>query len=192
MFLYSLCLCASVPLCLCASARDLRNLAFRSQPKLVFFHQPNSPARNDRAGLLVVLQATMFLLSVIAANDCMRYHMELFCARRNIEGEGKSMEPTLAHRQIENATAPTAPSAGGPPDRDGKARLGKRSPYRTAYCFGVVSLGRRTRRPREASVSVEAVVWCRRGPALPEPRRGPFFVATGRSGWHSRLLHDRT
>jgi hypothetical protein len=34
-------------------------------------------------------------------------------------------------RQVENATAPSAPSAGGSPDRDGKAWLGKRMAFRT-------------------------------------------------------------
>ena len=39
------------------------------------------------------------------------------------------MERTHPYGQVENATAP---SAGGSPDPDGKARLGKRLPFRTS------------------------------------------------------------
>ncbi|MGI6304187.1 MAG: hypothetical protein ACOX52_24530 [Verrucomicrobiota bacterium] len=37
------------------------------------------------------------------------------------------MDPTHPHGQVENATAPSAPSAGGSPDPDGKVGLGRRS-----------------------------------------------------------------
>ncbi|MGI6302101.1 MAG: hypothetical protein ACOX52_13755 [Verrucomicrobiota bacterium] len=53
------------------------------------------------------------------------------------------MEPTHLHRQVENATAP---SAGGSSDPDGKVWMGKRIPFRTTSCQGCLPLQTRPRR----------------------------------------------
>ncbi|MGI6303272.1 MAG: hypothetical protein ACOX52_19730 [Verrucomicrobiota bacterium] len=44
------------------------------------------------------------------------------------------MKPTHPDRQVENDTAPSAPSAGDSPDGYGEGRLGKRKPFRTGSC----------------------------------------------------------
>ena len=47
------------------------------------------------------------------------------------KGRGQRMKPTHPDSQLENDTAPSAPSAGNSPDGYVEGRLGKRIPFRT-------------------------------------------------------------